>query len=301
MIDQKATTASASVSGIDVAVGIATHRRPDLLSEALARIAEQTRQPDRVVVCGTAPEDFGIQRDGVLYLVSPPGLPRQRNRILVAVRDCDVVLFLDDDFLMAPRYIEATLAELSAHPSIVASTGDLIADGARGPGFSVAEGLAMIAADRREHSRGYLPARQGYGCNLAIRMATARDYGICFDERLPLYGWSEDVDYTNRLARHGIVAKLPGARGVHLGTKQGRTSGFRLGYSQVANPVYLYGKGSYSLSRTLHSVSRNLAMNLARSAWSEPFVDRRGRLAGNARAFVDLATGRLAPERILQL
>ena len=299
MIDQETTIHS--VTRISVAVGIATHRRPDLLAETLARIPEQTCRPDRVAVCGTSPEDFGVQREDVRYLVSPPGLPRQRNRILEEVRNCDVLLFLDDDFLMAPRYIEATVAEFEESPSIVASTGDLIADGTRGPGLSVAEGLAMIAEDFQVQPRGYLVASQGYGCNLAIRLQTVRDHAIFFDERLPLYGWSEDVDYTCRLARHGVIAKLPGARGVHLGAKSGRTSGLRLGYSQVANPIYLYAKGSYSLGRTLHSVGRNLAMNLARVAWSEPFIDRRGRLAGNARAIADLATGRLAPERILRL
>lgn len=299
MFDQETTIHS--VINVSVAVGIATFRRPDLLEETLARISEQTCRPDRVVVCGTAPEDFGVKRDDVLYLLSPPGLPRQRNRILEEVWNCDVLLFLDDDFLMAPRYIEATVAEFDEHPSIVASTGDLIADGARGPGFSVAEGLTMIAEDCQIQPYGYLAASQGYGCNLAIRLQTARDHALFFDERLPLYGWSEDVDYTCRLARHGVIAKLPGARGVHLGAKQGRTSGLRLGYSQVANPIYLYAKGSYSLGRALHSVGRNLAMNLARVVWAEPFIDRRGRLAGNARALADWATGRLAPERILRL
>ncbi len=299
MIDLKNTNGDAP--NLRVAVGIATHRRADLLDQTLAIIARQTWLPDRVVVCGTSPQDFGARRDDVRYLISSPGLPRQRNRILDEVADCDVVLFLDDDFLMAPRYVAATLAEFAAHPAIVASTGDLIADGARGAGFSVAQALAMIAADDTTPLRGYWPAPQGYGCNLAIRLQTARAHGLRFDERLPLYGWSEDVDYTNRLALHGVIAKLPGARGVHLGAKLGRTSGLRLGYSQVANPLYLYAKGSYSLRRALHSVGRNMTMNVARAAWSEPFIDRRGRLAGNARAVIDLLTGRLAPERILQL
>ena len=33
----------------------------------------------------------------------------------------------------------------------------------------------------------------------------------------------------------------------------------------------------------------------------EPWIDRRGRLAGNLRALRDLVTGRLAPGRILEL
>jgi GT2 family glycosyltransferase len=299
VIDQQ--TIALPATSARIAIGIATHRRPDLLAQTLARIAEQTCRPEHVVVCGTSAEDFGERQEGVQYLISQPGLPRQRNRIVDVVRNCEVLLFLDDDFLMAPGYVEATLAAFDEHPAIVASTGDLIADGTRGPGYSVDEAMAMIAEDCHLHPPGFEVASQGYGCNLAIRMQTVRDHGILFDERLPLYGWSEDVDCTCRLARHGVIAKLPKARGVHLGTKSGRTSGLRLGYSQVANPIYLYVKGSYSLKRTLHSVGRNMAMNLARAVWSEPFIDRRGRLIGNARALADLATGRLAPERILRL
>ena len=83
--------------------------------------------------------------------------------------------------------------------------------------------------------------------------------------------------------------------------KEGRTPGRRLGYSQVANPLYLFGKGSYSLSRAARSVGRNVAMNAARSVRPEPYIDRRGRLGGNALAVFDLLRGRLAPERVLDL
>ena len=98
------------------------------------------------------------------------------------------------------------------------------------------------------------------------------------------------------------MVKLRGARGVHLGIKQGRTSGHQLGYSQVANPIYLFQKGSYTLGRAAGSVGRNMAANLVHSMWRpEPWIDRRGRLFGNARAVGDIVRGRLAPERILEL
>ena len=136
---------------------------------------------------------------------------------------------------------------------------------------------------------------------MAIRLATARAHGLRFDERLPLYAWSEDMDFTHRIGRHGCIVKLHGARGVHLGVKSGRSSGRRLGYSQVANPLYLRAKGSYTWRRALGSVGRNVAANVARALWSEPWVDRRGRLVGNLLGFVDLARGRLDPERVLEV
>ena len=44
-----------------------------------------------------------------------------------------------------------------------------------------------------------------------------------------------------------------------------------------------------------------MASNVFRSPWPEPFVDRVGRLRGNLLALRDLATGRIGPERVLEL
>jgi GT2 family glycosyltransferase len=287
-----------------LAIGIATRARPDILAEALKEIAHQTRPPDRVLICGTAPEDVGGLESfpDVEILFAASGLPKQRNAILDRIGDCDVVLFLDDDFLMAPDYIAATMAALEADPEMVVTTGSTIADGARGPGFSPQAGRELIASDSAPgRDPGVEKAYHGYGCNMALRLAPVRQHALQFDERLPLYGWSEDVDFTHRLGRYGHIVKVLGARGVHLGVKVGRTPGYKLGYSQVANPIYLFGKGSYSWGRASRSVLRNLAANIVKSLQPEPYIDRRGRLRGNGLAILDLLRGRLAPERILDL
>jgi len=286
-----------------IVIGIATKGRPGILRETLAQVELQTLRPSRVLVCCTALQDItGLDGPDTDFIISAPGLPVQRNAILDKLSAGSAILFLDDDFLMAPRYVETTLRAMQSDPSLVVTTGDLIADGIKGPGFSPAEARAMIDAD------GHMPLRDdaiaaphGYGCNMAIRHDIARTHGVRFDERLPLYAWSEDVDFTHRLGRYGRMVKLRGARGVHLGVKQGRTSGHQLGYSQVANPIYLFQKGSYTLGRAARSVGRNVAANLVHSVRPEPWNDRRGRLLGNARAVADIVRGRLKPERILEL
>ena len=82
------------------------------------------------------------------------------------------------------------------------------------------------------------PTFAGYGCNMTIRLAPLRRHKFRFDERLPLYSWQEDVDLFRPMATCGDIVQLGKARGVHLGTKRGRGSGLKLGYSQVANPLY---------------------------------------------------------------
>lgn len=297
---------------ISICLGIATVGRAAVLRETLADIGRQTRQPEQVIIChATAADVGGIGAgdgpDGVALrcITTQPGLPRQRNVILEAAANFDLILFIDDDFVMAPRYIEAVARVFQENSGVVAATGDLIHDDARGPGMTPEAGRALIAQDILDRGDAlnttWRPAPHGYGCNMALRLATVRAHGLRFDERLPLYGWSEDIDFTHRLARYGTIAKLAGARGVHLGVKQARSAGRRLGYSQVANPVYLLRKGSYSPGRAGRSVARNLAANFARAAWPEPYIDRRGRLAGNLLALADMCRGRMQPERILDL
>ncbi len=288
-----------------VAIGIATRGRAAILGETLADLARQARTPDRVVVCHVGPEDVAdlpARFPGVEFLASASGLPRQRNAIIDAVPDCDALLFLDDDFLAAPDYVAVTERVLEARPDCVVTTGTVIADGAKGPGIGVEEGRAILAADRFDGDPlGTQPHFNGYGCNMAVRLAPLRARGMRFDENLPLYAWYEDIDLTRRLGEHGAILRLRGARGVHLGTKSGRVTGTRLGYSQVANAVYLARKGSYPWSHALRSAGRHIAMNAARSPFPEPHVDRFGRLRGNIIALADLLRGRAHPMRITEL
>lgn len=75
----------------------------------------------------------------------------------------------------------------------------------------------------------------------------------------------------------------------------------RIAYSQIANPVYLLRKRTIPPRLAWRLMLRNLAANLARSLWPEPYVDRIGRLRGNLAALADLARGCLHPGRVLEL
>ena len=200
----------------------------------------------------------------------------------------------------------------------VDATGCVLAEGIGGPGLSTIEGRMMLAEAKPAGSDARA-AFSGYGRNMAVRVACPRQNDLRFDERLPLYawqegmpgrrvclaggyGWQEDVGLSRRLAAFGRVVQPEAARGVHLGVKRGRGSGVRLGCSQVADPLYLAGKRcSYRFGRALPHVARNMAMNIVRAGWPEPYVDRRGRLRGNIFALRDLLHGRMMPERVLEL
>ena len=293
---------------LNIVVGIATSGRREVLARNIATLAEQTRPPDRLVICPVKEEDVDESSlktfpKPSLVVRGPVGLPAQRNKILSAITGADIVVFFDDDFLADARYIENLESIFAGHPDVVAVTGALIADGARGPGLTVEEGLRLIHSDAKSVSAGgELTEQYGtYGCNMAFRLQPVIDHGILFDENLPLYGWQEDIDFSLRVRPYGRIVNSTALRGVHLGIKLGRTSGVRFGYSQIANPIYLIRKGSMSWRHASKLMWRNIAANVARSFFPEPWVDRKGRLKGNVLALIDIARGRSSPGRILQL
>jgi hypothetical protein len=291
---------------VKIAVGIATAGRPGLLEVVIRQLSSQTRHADLVIACAPSLDDIGTpDLAGVYLLIGPRGLTQQRNAILDRASDFDVIVFFDDDFLPESSYLEVIERVLTMHPDIVMVTGCVVADGIIGPGLAVDEArrrLAMLQPVEVDSKALEMdPVPNGYGCNMAVRMDAVAAGSCRFDERLPLYGWLEDVDFSGQLARVGRIVKVRGARGIHLGVKRGRQSGIRLGYSQIANPIYLLRKGTCPWPLALRLMSRNISANFARSIKPEPYIDRRGRLVGNCRAFLDCIEGRLIPERILEL
>ncbi len=108
----------------------------------------------------------------------------------------------------------------------------------------------------------------------------------------------DDWDLSRRLARQRRIGRVTQAGGVHLGVKRGRTSGLRLGYSQVANPVYLLRKGTMPLGVVVHHLLRRTAGNAWGLLRRDPHIDRLGRLRGTMLGVRDAALGCLSPRRI---
>lgn len=284
-----------------IAIGIITMRRPAILAETLRDLGHQTVRPERIIVCATDPADAPELPAHAVFILCEPGTSVQRNRLIDAAEGCDLLVFFDDDFIPEPGYLAATAAAFAADRAIIVTTGTVLADGATGPGITLAEGRAIVAALGPAPDATPGPAYNGYGCNMAVRLATVRATGVRFDERMPFYAWYEDIDFTRRLGAGGRICVLPAARGVHLGTKTGRGSGVRLGYAQMVNPIHIARNGGYHWGRALRSVARHLAINALRSLRPEPYVDRRGRLRGNLVGVADLLRGRVDPSRAARL
>jgi GT2 family glycosyltransferase len=285
---------------------IVTANRKSVLDQALAHLEGQTRRPDLVVV--SAPDPSHVDEPAstsfpLRYVFGASGCTAQRNRALDSeyARDAEIVVFFDDDFVPAADYLERAEAALVRHPDWTVMTGHVLADGIKGPGLSFEQARDILArAPEGEPARheGMAPAG-AYGCNMVFRVADIA--GQRFDERLPLYGWQEDTDFSRRVARGRPIVRLHGLRGVHLGVKGGRVSGVRFGYSQIVNPLYLVRKGTGTGRWAAKLIFRNVVANVALSLRPEPHVDRLGRLKGNLLAAGHLLRGRCDPEFIMRL
>lgn len=283
---------------------LATRGRADILPTLLENLAAQTRRPDRVLISAVDmgdvpsldPFDLPIE-----VLLGPSGLPDQRNRGLEAVRgDCDIAVFFDDDFIPSRSWLADAERFFADHRGVVGLTGRVLADGASGPGILPAEAVRIVST----HDEAPTPdatikdVEFLYGCNMAYRLDAIE--GLSFDERLPLYAWMEDHDFTARLRRKGRCVKVRALAGVHMGTKNGRTSGVRLGMSQILNPVYLWRKGSLGFREASSRMIRNSLANLKGSVRPPRYIDRRGRLRGNLIGVALVLTGRASPDAILR-
>lgn len=290
-------------SALKIAVACATRGRPDVVSQTIRHLlATQTLRPQTVIVSCADIADAGdlVGYPGVKVVTGPAGLAAQRNTALSHLgSEADVIAFFDDDFVADENWLAAAMRVFSDESNVVGFTGDVIADGIKGPGISFEVARLMVNAVPPRPA-GWTEPYSPYGCNMAFRISAIGD--TVFDERLVLYGWLEDRDFAAAITRRGgRLVKSSEAFGVHMGVKGGRVSGERLGYSQVVNPLYMLQKKTMTLKQVAGQIFRNMASNFGRIVRPEPFIDRRGRVIGNLLGISDVLRGRLQPERAAEL
>ncbi len=290
-----------------ISVIVASCGRPEVIADLSRALARQTLTPTRVVFSVAHPRDLPARYDvyaGATIIVGARGLAAQRNRALCAVLDeSDIIIFFDDDYVPSRFALAGIALFFAENPGHVGVNGRLLADGINSKGISPSEAAKLVdaydAALGAPDPRPILDLRGLYGCNMAFRasaIGTAR-----FDEKLPLYGWQEDIDFAAQLLPRGRLATTEAFAGVHRGIKSGRSCEVRLGYSQIANPIYLARKGTMRRSHSMRLILGNILANHWRALRQEPWIDRRGRVRGNWLALVDSLFGRIDPERILKL
>jgi hypothetical protein len=291
---------------VKIAIVIATLGRPTEVSELMLQLSVQTHPASAIIVSITATQDLPSELpSGVQIVVGSKGLPAQRNRGIEKVpADCDLLAFLDDDYLPSIHALAGMDALFTRFPGVVGANGILLADGINSAGIEYREALALL----RKHDTRPPQCEPRvlnynmfglYGCNMVYRTSAIQH--TRFDEKLPLYAWQEDNDFAAQLLPRGQLVRTDAFAGVHRGVKGARTSGVKFGYSQIVNPLYLTRKGTMPAWYAAKIVSRNLLANHIRVLRPEPWVDRWGRLRGNWLGIRDVLMSRDDPRHILYL
>ena len=290
------------------AVIVSTRGRPDIVRSLVQQLGEQTMPPEHIFIIASKADDVALlnqSQDNLTVRIGRPGSTFQRNDgLALAGSRYSTIVFFDDDFVPSRFWLERMSEIFESRPDVAGLTGTVLADGTRTEGIKLDAAQTMVRLRDSDPSHGgilheHFAYGSNVGCNMAYRYSAMRD--ITFDERLPLYAWHEDSDFRGQVERRGLFVRADELWGVHLGHKQGRHNGLTLGYSQIANAVYLARKGTVPARFLADIAGRNLVINALRSFRPEPFVDRRGRLRGNLMALADLVRGRITPERILEL
>lgn len=260
----------------------------------------------KIIVVGTENEDFPqeyFKSTKDLFIFSPKGMTVQRNVGMQIAMDhgADVITFLDDDFLPHKDYFRQISELFSSMLEISMADGDVIADGRSSIGYTFQEGIKLLSGiDSSKHNqKKIMRISSAYGCNMSVRVSLIED--TKFDEKLPLYSWLEDLDFSLKMSKKGPIVRDYSLKGVHLSNKKGRSNEIRYGYSQVINPIHIFLNNDLDLLKCLKFIFLPFFANIWKFYIPEPWVDRRGRLKGNLIAFLHIIKGRIDPTYIFNL
>jgi GT2 family glycosyltransferase len=285
-------------------VVICSANRPEILEETVADLFLQSVGQVNILISAPDLESVPLSlrsNPQVEVIVSVTrGLCFQRNAAVAKV-STPYMAFIDDDVELVPNFIEAMEGLFDSDSSVVLSTAHVIADGVTSQtGIDRGRARQMLSSFKPTPAVDY---HEAYGCNMFVRTEIAKK--TRFDEALPLYGWLEDLDFSIRCQKLGRLVLNNQTGLVHMGTTRGRTSDVRLGYSQIANPYYIWKKtskpgiGWLIFTQWIRYTGVNLTYFLL--FWIKRRGDRVGRLRGNAKALLDLVLGKMHPRRILAL
>jgi glycosyltransferase involved in cell wall biosynthesis len=189
-----------------VVIGVATFRRPVALTRLLPELVAQLEGyagAASVVVVDNDP-DAGARTQveawagsGVSYVHEPrPGIAAARNRALASAASAALLVFVDDDGLPTPGWLDRMVAAWERwHPAAVS--------GPAVPRFEEGEPDAWVAGsrvfDRTVRTTGTLLGGAS-SANLLLDLAQLRRFGLAFDEAFGLTGGSDTM------LTHAIVA-----------------------------------------------------------------------------------------------
>lgn len=229
-----------------ISVIIPTIGRPDDLREMLATLVQQTVMPDEFVLVNAGPMDLqALVRTALAgtdiefkYATSQPGTSLQRN-IALDMANGDYYFLFDDDVLLEPDYLERSMEcfGLDYDPPVGVVLGTFNQPPRKGGWrrtYFKAFGMthSVEGDEARLQASGavrwlidptvIVPVPVASGGRVAYRRACLEQER--FDEFLPGYTMSEDVELSYRVSKRWTIVQTPHARMVHTHSPVNRTA-----------------------------------------------------------------------------
>jgi GT2 family glycosyltransferase len=288
-----------------ISVIIPTKNRRAALEDTIRTLLAQTRMADELIIVDQSQTESLLQTSplSLKYIYNPEitGLTQARNEGMKQATG-DFWLFLDDDVVLEPHFIEKLVAAYA--PGVTGVSG--IIKNYDAPPIMQRIWIAIFQLgpfqDRRqaiyydaERLAGSAPIKvPGLGGGLmSFRADEIR--GLWFDENLHGACFAEDIDFCARLPRNSVLLINPQARLVHTRSPEGRSTAHWLDlHAQGTNYMrqrhwrsgfwnnlcFAWLNVGYGLAATLSSVRRKSLEPW--NAWSQGA--KRGRsLGGNDR------------------
>jgi GT2 family glycosyltransferase len=235
---------------LTLSVVIGTKDRPVALMRCLQSLCDQRRPPDEVVLIDDGALEPGpflalLKQSGIAATyfrkANDPGLTKSRNLGIRQSRGA-IVLFLDDDVVLAPAYVDELLKVYEGHPEAGGAGGRLV-----GHTMSAARRwfLRLFLLDSPDDG-AILPNGVGVlirevssvkqvqwlsGCNMSFRRHVFER--MLFDEKFSGNGWGDDRDFSYAVGRQWPLYAAPDATLRHLEEPAGRATATRFGEMEV--------------------------------------------------------------------
>ena len=186
---------------------VATHDRPESIRRLIASLAPELATGAREIVIaenGTpAPTKLSLEGAPLKHLHEPrAGKCRIQNRA-IADASGEILVFLDDDLVIAPGYLDAVEQFFDAHPEFAAMKGRILP--AEDPERKVGPMAVYLDLPIADHGEEVIEVRGVLGANMAFRADAIKQVGP-FDERLGpgAGGHEEETEMSQRLRRAGF-------------------------------------------------------------------------------------------------
>jgi glucosyl-dolichyl phosphate glucuronosyltransferase len=206
---------------LKTSVIVATHNRPDSVRRLIASLAPElalaTGSREIIIAENGTPAPMPLSFEAKypvlrrLYEQSPPlkhlhepraGKCRIQNRA-IAEATGELLVFLDDDLVVAPGYLEAVEQFFDNHREFAAMKGRILP--AEDPDRNVGPMAVYLDLPIADHGDEVIEVRGVLGANMAFRADALKQVGP-FDERLGpgAGGHEEETEMSQRLRRAGF-------------------------------------------------------------------------------------------------